>query len=204
MTKLSQKQYEWRVLIAMGMYTAYMLLAWPLVRVASSVAAKGMLALVPVVPMIYVIAMLARRIRASDELERYTHLIGLGIATAVVGVLSLVGGFLSIAGVMKVDGSVLIWVFPVLMLSYGLGRWRVARSYGGSLSCESDSALPKYARFLLAGAVVLLLAWFSRSSLDDMRLGVLWGAGGSFLAFGAVLGVVHWRRGSRGGARDGD
>ncbi|WP_233840803.1 hypothetical protein [Dyella sp. 2HG41-7] len=198
MTKLSQKQYERRVLIAMGMYTAYMLLAWPLVRATNSVAVKCLLALVPVLPMIYVIAMLARRIRASDELERYTHLIGLGIATAVVGVLSLVGGFLSIAGVMKVDGSVLIWVFPVLMLSYGLARWRVTRSYGGSLSCESESALPKYARFLLAGVTVLLLAWLSRSSLDALRLGILCGAGGCFLVFGAVYGVIYWRRGPKG------
>lgn len=204
MTKLSQRQYEWRVLIAMGIYTAYMLLAWPLVRAASSLTVKGLLALVPVLPMIYVIAMLARRIRASDELERYTHLIGLGIATAVVGVLSLVGGFLSIAGVMKVDGSVLIWVFPILMLSYGLARWQVARSYGGSLSCESESALPKYARFLLAGGGLLLIAWLSRTSLDDMRLGILCGAGGAFLAFGVVFAVTYLRRRRQGGEHGGE
>ena len=204
MTKLSQRQYEWRVLIAMSIYTAYMLLAWPLVRAANSLTVKGLLALAPVLPMSYVIAMLARRIRASDELERYTHLIGLGIATAVVGVLSLIGGFLSIAGVMKVDGSVLIWVFPILMLSYGLARWQVARSYGGSLSCESESALPKYARFLLAGGGLLLIAWLSRTSLDDMRLGILCGAGGAFLAFGVVFAVTYLRRRRQGGEHGGE
>jgi len=194
MSRLSQKQYEWRVLAAMSLYTLCMLLEWPLVRTATSVSVKCLLALVPVIPMVYVIALLARRIRASDELEQQTHLIALGMATAVVGALSLIGGFLSIAKVLVLDGSILIWVFPGLMFSYGTARWWVARRYGGNMFCEGDSALAKYLRFILAGSVLLLVGWLTRSSLDALRLGFFCGAGASLVALGLVLAIAQHRR----------
>lgn len=194
MSRLSQKQYERRVLIAMGFYTACMLLEWPLVRAAASLPVKCLLALVPVVPMVYVIGLLAQRIRASDELEQQTHLIGLGIATAVVGALSLVGGFLSIANVLKVDGSILIWIFPSLMFCYGIARWWIVRRYGGDMLCEGDSALPKYLRFFFAGVLLLFVAWFCRASLDSLRLGFLWGVGAGFMGLGILMGVLQRRR----------
>lgn len=199
MTRLSQKQYEWRVLAAMGLYMACMLLEWPLVRTTTSLSVKCLLALIPVAPMIYVIALMARRIRASDELEQQMHLIALGIATAVVGVLSLVGGFLSSANVVNLDGSVLIWVFPALMFCYGLARWRVARRYGGDTFCESDSSPIKYVRFAIAGGVLLLAAWLCRSTLDDVRLGFLCGTGAGLVGLGVVSAIAQRRRRERAG-----
>lgn len=194
MQRLSQKQYEWRVLVAMALYTLCMLVEWPLVRATGSFSLKCLLALVPVLPMIYVIALLARRIRDSDELERQTHLIGLGISTAVVGAVSLVGGFLSVANVLKLDGSILIWVFPGLMFCYGLARWQVARRYGAGALCESDAGVAKYVRFVLAGCVLLLIAWICRSALDDVRLGFLCGAGAGLVGLGLVYIVAQRRR----------
>lgn len=194
MSRLSQKQYEWRVLAAMSLYMLCMLLEWPLVRAATSLPFKCLLALVPVVPMVYVIAQLARRIRASDELEQQTHLIALGIATAVVGALSLMGGFLSIAKVLALDGSILIWVFPSLMFCYGAARWWVMRRYGGNMFCEGDSALAKYVRFIIAGGVLLLVGWLSRPALDALRLGFLCGTGASLIALGVVLAIAQRRR----------
>ena len=199
MSGFSQKQYEWRVLAAMGLYTACMLLEWPLVRTVAGLPLKCLLALVPVVPMVYVIALMARRIRASDELEQQTHLIVLGIATAVVGALSLIGGFLSVANVLKLDGSILIWVFPALMFCYGMARWRVARRYGGDVFCEGDSSAAKYVRFALVGGVLLAAAWLCRSTLDALRLGFLCGAGMGLVGLGVVLAIAqHRRRGQAG------
>lgn len=194
MSRLSQKQYEWRVLAAMGLYTACMLLEWPLVRTVVGLPLKCLLALVPVVPMVYVIALMARRIRASDELEQRTHLIALGIATAVVGALSLVGGFLSIANVLKLDGSILIWMFPALMFCYGMARWRVGRRYGGDMFCEGESGMAKYVRLALVGVVLLAAAWLCRSTLDALRLGFLCGAGMGLVGLGVVLAVAQRRR----------
>lgn len=194
MSGFSQKQYERRVLVAMAVYSGFMLLVWPLVRTATSVPLKVLLALAPVVPMCYVIGLLARRIRASDELEQRTHLIALGVATAVIGALSLLGGFLSIAGVLKLDGSVLIWVFPVMMLTYGLARWQISRRYGVDVSCDSEASIPTYLRFLIAGVVLLVVAWLSRASLDEMRLGFLCGMGTVFAIAGLALGIARWFR----------
>ena len=194
MSGFSQKQYERRVLVAMAVYSGFMLLVWPLVRTATSVPLKVLLALAPVVPMCYVIGLLARRIRASDELEQRTHLIALGVATAVIGALSLLGGFLSIAGVLKLDGSVLIWVFPVMMLTYGVARWQVSRRYGVDVSCDSEASIPVYLRFLIAGVVLLIVAWLSRTSLDEMRLGFLCAMGAIFAMAGLALGIARWYR----------
>jgi hypothetical protein len=199
MPQFSQKQYEGRVLVAMALYTLCMLVEWPLVRTAASLPLKCLLALVPVLPMIYVIVLMARRIRDSDELERQMHLIGLGISTALVGAASLVGGFLSIANVLKLDGSILIWVFPGLMFCYGLARWQVARRYGMGAFCESDAGAAKYALFVLAGGALLLVAWLGRAGLDDVRMGFLCGAGTGLMALGAAFFVVQRRRRARGG-----
>ncbi|GLQ48190.1 hypothetical protein GCM10007862_32410 [Dyella lipolytica] len=194
MTRFTEKQYQWRVLVAMAIYSGFMLIAWPLVRATESLPLKVLLALAPVVPVFYVIAQLVRRIRASDELEQRTHLVALSVATGVVSALSLAGGFLSIAGVLTLDGSILIWVFPVMAFCYGLARWRVLRGYGGDMTCDEEAAIPLYVRFLSAGAIVLVIAWWCRAALDDMRLGFLWGMGAGFTALGIALGVARWRK----------
>jgi hypothetical protein len=194
MSRFTKKQYQWRVLVAMAIYTGFMLIAWPLVRTTTSFSLKVLLALAPVVPVVYVIAQLVRRIRASDELEQRTHLIALSVATGVVSALSLAGGFLSTAGVLTLDGSILIWVFPVMAICYGLAHWWVLRGYGGDMTCDEEATVPLYVRFLSAGAVVLVIAWLCRAALDDTRLGFLCGMGAGFIALGLALGVARWRK----------
>jgi hypothetical protein len=194
MSRLSEKQYTSRVLVAMVFYTGFMLLAWPLVRTTTSVPLKVCLALAPVVPMLYVIGLMFRRIRESDELEQRMHLVGLGVATALVGALSLIGGFLSAAGLLKLDGSVLIWVFPITVICYGFTRWWVSRRYGAEAACDDDAAVPRYIWFLLGGCIGLAMAWFCRHSLDDTSLGFLCGAGAGFLCMGLAGGFARWQR----------
>jgi hypothetical protein len=202
MARLTPRQYQRRTLLAMSGYVGFMLLAWPMVRTADSTLLKVLLALAPVVPMLYVIGLMARRILDADELEQRTHLVALGAATAVIGGLSLVGGFLAAAQVFKTDGAILIWVFPVMMLSYGITRWWVGRRYGMSLSCEDDRGMPIAWRFLLAAAASAAIAWLGRHKFDDMGLGVLCGMSAAFLFAGVVLSWMRWRarRGGRGAA----
>jgi hypothetical protein len=106
----------------------------------------------------------------------------------------LIGGFLTIADVLKLDGSILIWVFPSLMFCYGVARWRVTRHYGVDMSCEGETIIRKCLYFVLAGGVLLLMAWLERSALDAIRLGFLCGAGGGLVALGVVRGMAHWRQ----------
>lgn len=58
--------------------------------------------------MLYVIGLLARKIAQSDELEQRTHLVGLGVAVALVATLGLVGGMLAAFGALVLDGTALL------------------------------------------------------------------------------------------------
>ncbi|HEY8682402.1 MAG TPA: hypothetical protein VIM06_04465 [Rhodanobacter sp.] len=194
MPRLSNKQYQRQSMLAMAAYVAVMLGVWPLVRTVTGVPLKVLLALAPVLPMLYVIALMARRIRDSDELEQRMHLIALGVATGLVGALSMIGGFLASAQVWHLDGAILIWVFPALMFCYGITRWWVARRYGVSLACDGESRVPLHLRFLLMAIVTGVAAWWFRRSPDDRSLGMLCGMAAGFAVLGVVLGIVHWRR----------
>jgi hypothetical protein len=194
MSRLSDKQYQRRSMLAMTAYVVVMLGVWPLVHTVTGLPLKVLLALAPVLPMLYVIGLMARRIRDSDELEQRTHLVALGAATGLVGALSMIGGFLASAQVWQVDGAILIWVFPVLMFGYGITRWWVASRYGVSLSCDDESRVPLYQRFLLLAIMLGVVAWWFRRSLDDGSLGTLCGIAGGFTVLALIFGMARWRR----------
>lgn len=194
MTRLSQKQYERRGLAAVTLYSGFMLLAWPLLHTVASFPLKVLLALTPILPMIYLISLLARRIGSSDEFEQRTHLIALGVATAVVSALGLLGGFLSVAGVLNLDGSILIWVFPVVMFSYSGARWYVLRRYGASALCSEEKSAAFYLRFALVGVVVIAIAAMSPRGLEGYRLGFIYGSGAGCAGGGLLMALLHWYR----------
>lgn len=194
MPRITSRRYQRRVMVAMAAYIACMLLAWPLAHTAASLPMKILLALMPVVPMLYVIGAMAQRIRDSDELEQRTHLVALGLATAVVGALSLVGGFLAAAQLWRADGSILTWIFPATLFCYGTTRWWLSRRYGPGLPCDDESGVPLYVRFLLAAVVMAALAWLSWRSMDEVRTGWLMGMTLAFALIGALLGMLRWRR----------
>lgn len=193
MPRFSSKQYQARVLIAMAIYTAFMLLAWPWVDRTPSVPLKALLALAATLPVLYVIAQMARLIRNSDELERHTHLMALSTATAVVGALTFIGGFLAAAGVVKLDGSTLLLVYPAVVLCYGAVRWRLVRRYGGSGLCEETGIRP-YLYLVLFGLVLMAVALLYPGRLDDARRSFLYGAAAGMIAFGGVPMARLWYR----------
>lgn len=198
MARFSKRQYQQHVLVAMGVYTALITLGWPLVRSTHSVPLKVLLAVTTAMPVIYVMVQLVRLIRDSDELERFTHLVALSSATAVVCALSLIGGFLSVAGVVKLDGSVLIWVYPAMAICYALVHAGVRRRYGIAMWCDEVSA-KQYVWISVLGIALLALALVCPHWLDDQQCGVLCGMGAVFVLFGIALAAVyHYRRKYRG------
>jgi hypothetical protein len=197
MTRLSTKQYGFRSSVAMSIYVALMLLVWPQVRAASELPLKAILALLPVLPMLYVIWLMARRVLHSDELEQRTHLIGLGAATGASAVFSLVCGFLAAAHVFSLDtvAMILFLVFPLQMLSYGAVRAWAARRYGGDVMCEDDDGRAKALRMLSAGLLLALTAcWGYWRGMEDTGVGVLTGVATALLVFGAVAWLRHGKR----------
>jgi hypothetical protein len=192
MQRLSHKRYARHISVAMLIYVLMMVLVWPLVRSTSSTAVQCLLAVASVVPMLYVIGVMAWRIRDSDELEQRTHLVALGTATAVVGAASLLGGFLAAAKIIALDGSILIWVFPLIMLTYSGVRWWVrTRHYGMAADCDgSGEASPwrGFAFLLLLMGIVALVAWW-REGRDSMLVGMLCGMGCVTVVFAIIAAI---------------
>ncbi len=123
------KRYLREVLIAMTAYTIIMLTIWPMVDTTKSHVLRIVIALLPVIPILFVMRALVRYILDADELVQRLHLEALAISAGVVGIASLVGGFLAAAEVIKIDGVILFWVFPALAGTFGLARKLAARRY---------------------------------------------------------------------------
>ncbi len=201
MTRLSNKQYQWQTMLLMTAYIMLLLLVWPLARTTDSLLLKLLFALTPVVPMLYMFVLMARRIRDSDELEQRMHLIALGVSCVVVGVLSLAGGFLAAANVFSIDGSILIWVFPVMLASYGIARAVILRRYGGDMFGCDDPGLPMHLRALLVGALMAGIAVFAYFKQSDQAWGLFAGMALVFVIFGVARWINHSRK-QRAGRAD--
>jgi len=182
----------------MTIYVALLLLVWPLARGADNSWLKLACALAPVVPVLYVIALMARKVLQSDELEQRTHLIGLGVATAVVSVFSLIGGFLAAAKVLPPDAApvILLWVFPVLVVAYSGVRGWVARRYGGDSCGDEDS--PFALRLLLPAALIGAVAAYAEFvKHDDYLAGIATGMAAGLVVVALFFGWRRWARSRR-------
>lgn len=181
---------------AMLAYVAIMLFVWPYLSAIEQPVLKGVLALLPVLPIALVIRAMVRLVLGSDELEQRTHLVGLAVASALVAVLSLAGGFLAAAHLVTLDGTILLSVFPCMLVAYSAARSWANRRYGVDGLCMEEVGFQSW-HFLLAGGVSLLVAVLGRGHLKDYQLGMLTGMGSSFLAIAFVLAAMRWRQSRR-------
>ena len=131
MARYTAKDYRRQTWMLMTVYVLVMLLVWPYAHRVASVPWKVVFTLMAVAPVVAVIGLMAKLVMRSDELEQRVHLFALSAATGIVATLSLIAGFLCAAGVLRLDGDILLWVFPALCLSYSAARWWFGRRYGG-------------------------------------------------------------------------
>lgn len=201
MNRNAKKAYQLRTMIAMAVYTAVVMMTLPAARSSSDWPVKSLLALLPILPLLYVIWLMAERVRHADELEQRTHLVGFGFAAAAVSIFSLVGGFLAAAKVLSPEActAALVWVFPVLMICYGIGRQWVARRYGMSAFCDEDSeGFPWHQRLLCAAAITGAIAiWAHWRSADEFALSFTAGAAAGLAVASLVAFVRHRQRRNR-------
>lgn len=190
MSRMDNRRYERHVMLAMLLYMVVLFVASPLLHATRSLPLKVLLALVPVLPVLYVIALMWWRVRDSDELEQRAQLVALGVATALVSAASLVVGFLSAGGVLPLQGDVLIWVFPALMASYGVAYKLVSRHYGMDAMCAEEGSpwLPWF--FALFGATFLAFALYLWTSHRTGEAVVMIVTAGFF----GGMSVRVWRR----------
>lgn len=110
-------------------YIVLMLYVFPREAHIATPWLKAIVALSPTLPMVFMAWMMIRYVNRCDEMERRQQLEAAGIAVVVVGVVSMVLGFLGAAKLITVDGTlVLLFVLPALCLVYGLAcawsKWR--------------------------------------------------------------------------------
>ncbi len=117
------------LVLAIVAYTVVMLTVWPLVGTTDDRTIRAVIALAPVIPVLFVVRAFVRQILDSDELMRRLNLEALSISAGIVSVLSLMGGFLAAAKVIELDGLILFWVFPALGATFGLLRKLAVRRY---------------------------------------------------------------------------
>ena len=112
---------------------AYVLLvlasAWLLKRVEPSWL-RAVVALLPVPPIALALRAIMRHVRDADELQRRIELEAISIATACVSLAYLSGGFLQAAKVIDIAAAdAMIWMFPLVCLSYGVAKIAVSRRF---------------------------------------------------------------------------
>lgn len=104
---------------------------WLLKRLPEPGVLRTLVALAPVLPIAVALRAIMRYVRDLDELQQRIELEAVSIATALVSMAYLAGGFLQVAKVIDVSAAdAMIWVFPLVCLTYGVAKAIVARRYG--------------------------------------------------------------------------
>jgi hypothetical protein len=129
-TPALRNRYLREFLPAMAGYVVTVFLsAWLLKRVDGP-GVRALIALLPVPALGLALRAIIRYIRDVDELQQRIELEAVSFATAFVSIVYIAGGFLQLAKVIDIpSGVAMIWVFPLVCLSYGLAKLVVARRF---------------------------------------------------------------------------
>jgi hypothetical protein len=95
-------------------------------RLEPSGPLRYLLLLAPLVPVAFLIPLVIRYLRDTDEFERRVVTESLAIAAGITAILSVTYGFLENAGLPHLSAW---WTWCVLMGSWGVARVFVARQY---------------------------------------------------------------------------
>ena len=126
-----RRRYLREFLPPMLAYVVAVMVSVLLLKRVDEPALRALVALLPVPPVALAMRAIMRHIRDADELQRRIELEAVSIATALVSLLYLAGGFLQIAKVIDIpSGQAMIWVFPLVCLAYGIAKAAVSRRYG--------------------------------------------------------------------------
>lgn len=131
-TPALHRRYLREFLPPMAAYVVVLFLSlWLLKRIDGPWALRAFVALLPALPIALGLRAIVRYIRDTDEMQRRIELEAVSIATAFVAMLYMSVGFLQLAKVIDIPaGIAMIWVFPLICLSYGLAKAVVSRRYG--------------------------------------------------------------------------
>jgi len=121
----ANRRYQTEVVVAMVIYMALMAVVVPILKGQPPLSERVILAVLPALPVTWVIWAVIKFLGRADELQRRVHIEALAIAAGVTAFLSLSYGFLEdMAGFPHIP---LWWVFMVIDLVWagaGCILWR--------------------------------------------------------------------------------
>ena len=127
-----RRRYTREIVVAMVAYTLALMLSLTLLRAEPELGlpVRVLLALLPVPPIAFVLRAMVRYIRDVDEMQQRIELEAVSIGTALVCVLYMAGGFLQAAKAIDIPAAAaMIWVFPLICVTYGIAKAVVIRRY---------------------------------------------------------------------------
>lgn len=129
-TRTLQQRYLREFLPAMLGYVIVLPISITLLlRVDLSTAWKVVVALLPVLPMVFVVRAMLRHMLRQDELQQRIELQAVAITCAVIGMASFSLGFLQNVRVLPSPPWLMLWVLPLMIGVYGVARFLLARRY---------------------------------------------------------------------------
>jgi len=125
------REYRRRMWPAMLVYMALVFgSTWLLKNTAQPMAMRAAIAIAPALPIFFVMLVFLRYLRTVDEMQRRIEMEAVGVAALVVSQVYLAGGFLQLGKVIDIpSGVAMIWVFPLMCFSYGVGKFLAMRRY---------------------------------------------------------------------------
>lgn len=129
-TPSMRRRYIREFMPPMAAYVVLVLASVTLLKQAEATWLRAVLALLPLPAVALAMRAFVRHVRDTDELQRRIELEAVSLATLLVSMAYLGGGFLQSAKVIDLPAAAaMIWVFPLICLSYGLCKVFVGRRY---------------------------------------------------------------------------
>jgi hypothetical protein len=103
---------------------------WVIKHGIASLPLRAVIAVLPALAIVLLMRAALRYLREIDELQRRIETEAIGAASLLVSVLYFAGGLLQKAKVIEIgSATAMIWVFPMLMLFYGIAKFVFTRRY---------------------------------------------------------------------------
>lgn len=125
--KQIMKRYTREFIISMVAYAAILIASISAIKnIEMTQPLKIIVALMPAVPVIFVLIAMMRSIRDSDELQQRVHLLATSLAAALTGLITFTYGFLENVGFPKFPTH---FVLPLLIVIWGISLGWFSKRY---------------------------------------------------------------------------
>lgn len=121
------REYSQRFSLAMMMYAVTLVIAILIInQLDEDNALRYLIALLPVIPVLFGFRAFMTFLRQMDELQRQINFEGFAFSLGLTGIITFTLGFLEMAGLELVG---MIWVFPLSIALWGIGTAIARRRY---------------------------------------------------------------------------